>query len=261
MADFENILLELTPPIARLVINRPGKLNALNAATLNDLEAALEQLRDEAGLRAIVLTGAGEKAFVAGADIEELAALDPLAAAAMSRRGNDLFARIADFPVPIIAAINGFALGGGLELALACSIRLAAESARMGQPEVKLGLIPGYGGTQRLARLVGTGRALEMILTGDPITAPEALRIGLVNAVVPAAELAAAAEKLARRIAANGAVAVRLAQQAVRQGTEMGLESALALESSLFALACTSADMKEGTRAFLEKRPPRFTGQ
>lgn len=259
--SFVNLELSLALPLATLRLNRPAKLNALNAATLAELGQALEFLRGLDGLRAVILTGAGEKAFAAGADIAELAALDAAAGRETSRRGNAVLRALETFPVPVIAAINGFALGGGLELALACAIRLAAEHAKLGQPEVKLGLIPGYGGTQRLARLVGRGAALEMILAGDPITASEALRVGLVNRVVPAAELLPAAEALAQRIAANAPLAVGFCLEAVRQGGDMDIESGLALEAALFGLSCSTADMKEGTRAFLEKRAPRFEGK
>lgn len=248
-------------PLARVTIDRPAKLNALNLATLGELRQAFEYLRELAGLRAVILTGAGEKAFAAGADISEIGALDAVAARRFSQRGNDLFLALERFPVPVIAAINGFALGGGMELALACALRLASENAYLGQPEVKLGLIPGYGGTQRLARLIGPGPALEMILAGEPITAAEAHRLGLVNRAVPAAELLPAAEALAAKIAANAPLAVSFCLQAVREGMEMGLEQGLALESNLFALSCATADMREGTRAFLEKRAPVFQGK
>ncbi|MGH9482142.1 MAG: enoyl-CoA hydratase-related protein [Terriglobales bacterium] len=258
---FQNIRVETEGAIARVTLNRPEKLNALNLATLAELDAAFDQMRQQAGLRVVVLTGAGEKAFAAGADIAELAGLGAVAARGFSQRGNELLHRIERFPLPVIAALNGLALGGGLELAMACTLRVAAEHAKLGQPEVKLGLIPGYGGTQRLARLIGPGPALQMILSGEPIAAPEALRLGLVNQVAPGAELAAAATALAERIAANAPLAVQFALQAVREGSEMSLEQGLALEASLFALSCATEDMKEGTRAFLEKRAPRFKGR
>ena len=256
-----NVKLEIKPPLARITIDRPEKMNALNLATIAELEQAFATVAAEAAVRAVVVTGAGEKAFVAGADIGELAALDPIAGREYGRRGQALFRAIELSPKPVIAAINGHALGGGLELALACSFRIAAEHAKLGQPEVKLGLIPGYGGTQRLPRLIGAGRALEMLLTGEPITAPAALACGLVNAVVPAAELLSRAETLAAKAAANAPLAVRLCLEAVRRGLEMNLEEGLYLESSLFALCCGSADMKEGTRAFVEKRAARFEGR
>ncbi|MGH9472917.1 MAG: enoyl-CoA hydratase/isomerase family protein [Terriglobales bacterium] len=256
-----NVKLEIKPPLARITIDRPEKMNALNLATIAELEQAFATVAAEAAVRAVVVTGAGEKAFVAGADIGELAALDPIAGREYGRRGQALFRAIELSPKPVIAAINGHALGGGLELALACSFRIAAEHAKLGQPEVKLGLIPGYGGTQRLPRLIGAGRALEMLLTGEPITAAAALACGLVNAIVPAAELLSRAEALAAKAAANAPLAVRLCLEAVRRGLEMNLEEGLYLESSLFALCCGTADMKEGTRAFVEKRAARFEGR
>lgn len=261
MPAFATIQLELQPPLARVTLNRPEKFNALNGALLAELRQAFEHLRAVGGLRCIVLTGAGAKAFAAGADIEEIGSLDAVAAHAFSQAGNDLFRQIETFPIPVLCAINGFALGGGLELAMACALRYASENAKLGQPEVKLGLIPGYGGTQRLARAVGAGPALEMILAGDPIPAVEALRIGLVNRVLPQAELLPAMEDLGRKIAANAPLAVQYALHAVRQGAEMGVEQGLALEASLFALSCATADMKEGTRAFLEKRAAKFEGR
>lgn len=257
----ENLILSIELPLAIVTLNRPAKMNALNRATLTDLVAAFAHLRGLVGLRAIILTGAGDKAFAAGADIAELATLDAVAGHALSQRGNEVFQAIAEFPIPIIAALNGMALGGGLELAMACTLRLAAEHAKLGQPEVKLGLIPGYGGTQRLARLIGSGPALELILAGDPISATEALRVGLVNHVLPAAELLPAAEALARRIAANAPLAVSFCLEAVRQGLDMSLAQGLAHEASLFGLVCSTGDMKEGTRAFLDKRPARFEGK
>jgi enoyl-CoA hydratase len=257
----QNVVLTVELPLARVTLSRPAKLNALNRATLEELSRVFGHLRGLEGLRAVILTGAGEKAFAAGADIAEIAALDPLAARGFSQAGNDLFRLIELFPVPVVCAINGFALGGGCELAMACTLRLASENAHLGQPEVKLGLIPGYGGTQRLARLIGRGPALEMLLAGDPISAAEALRLGLVNHVVPQAELLPAAEALARKIAANAPRAVEFCLEAVRRGLDMGLEEGLALEANLFALSCSTEDMKEGTRAFLEKRAPRFHGR
>lgn len=257
----ETIRLQLEPPLARITLQRPEKLNALNRALLGDLGLALDFCRQQPELRVLILTGAGEKAFAAGADIGEIAALSPVEARAFSQAGNALFRALESFPLPVLGAINGFALGGGLELAMACTLRLASEDAKLGQPEVKLGLIPGYGGTQRLARQVGSGPALQMLLSGEPISAAEALRLGLVNAVLPPAELLSATEALARKIAAQAPLAVRYCLEAVRQGAEMGLEQGLALEASLFALCCASEDMKEGTRAFLEKRAPQFHGR
>ncbi|HET9784866.1 MAG TPA: enoyl-CoA hydratase-related protein [Terriglobales bacterium] len=256
-----NVTLTVELPLARVTINRPAKLNALTRATLDDLRRVFEHLRTVDDLRAVILTGAGEKAFAAGADISEIAALDALAARQFSQAGNALFRAIELFPVPVLCAVNGFALGGGCELAMACTLRIASDNAYLGQPEVKLGLIPGYGGTQRLARLIGRGPALEILLGGDPITAAEALRLGLVNHVVPQAELLPTVEALARRIAANAPRAVEFCLDAVRRGLDMSLEEGLAFEASLFALSCSTDDMKEGTRAFLEKRAPQFHGR
>lgn len=261
MPELNIVRVALELPLARVTIDRAAKLNALNLATLAELRLAFDHLRQVQGLRVVILTGAGEKAFVAGADIAEIGALDAVAAREFSQRGNQLFLDIERFPLPVIAAVNGFALGGGLELAMACTLRIAGENAKLGQPEVKLGLIPGYGGTQRLARLIGAGPALELILAGDPIPAAEAHRLGLVNRVVPQAGLSAAADELAVKIAANAPLAVQFCLQAVRLGADMSLEQGLALESSLFALSCATEDMKEGTRAFLEKRAPRFEGR
>ncbi len=251
------------PPVARVTLARPEKLNALDQATLLELDRVFEHLRGQvaAGLRAVIVTGAGERAFAAGADIAELAGLDAAAALEASRRGNRVFSKIAAFPVPVIAALNGFALGGGLELALACTLRIAAEHAKLGQPEVRLGLIPGYGGTQRLPRLIGRGPALQMLLSGEPVDAATALRLGLVNQVVPAEGLMAAAEACAATIAANGPLAVQYCLEAVRAGAEGGLSQGLELESRLFGMSFATEDMKEGTRAFLEKRKPEFRGQ
>ncbi|MGH9467033.1 MAG: enoyl-CoA hydratase/isomerase family protein [Terriglobales bacterium] len=258
--ELENVRLEIAAPLARITIHRPDKLNALHRATLEDLRRAFAACREDRALRAIVLTGAGPKAFAAGADIGEISGLGAVEARAFSQAGNALFREIELFPIPVLGAINGFALGGGLELAMACTLRYASDNAKLGQPEVKLGLIPGYGGTQRLARLVGSGPALQMLLSGEPISAAEALRLGLVNAVLPQAELLPAIEALAGKIAANAPLAVQYCLQAVRAGAEMSLEEGLAFEANLFALCCASQDMKEGTRAFLEKRAPQFHG-
>ncbi len=258
---FENLHFEKRDHIAFLAIARPKVLNALNAATMQELARAFQSVQADDDVRAAILTGEGEKAFVAGADIGELATLDAIAAAGLAARGQAVFSLIEECGKPVIAAVNGFALGAGCELALACSIRLAADTARFGQPETKLGLIPGYGGTQRLPRLVGKGRALEILLTGEMIDAAEALRIGLVNAVVPAAQLLARAEALANKIIANGPLAIRHCLQAVHRGMEMPLAEAMAHEAALFALCCSTEDKTEGTRAFLEKRAPQFKGQ
>jgi enoyl-CoA hydratase len=257
----ENLRVESDGVIARVTLDRPAKLNALNLATLAELQRTFAELRGVPELRVVILTGAGEKAFAAGADVSELAALDAVRGREVSHAGNEVFLDIERFPHPVIAAINGFALGGGLELAMACTIRIASDNAKLGQPEVKLGLTPGYGGTQRLARLIGQGRALELILSGDPVSAQEAYRLGLVNRVVAPAELAAAATELATKIAANAPLAVTYCLEAVRRGAEMSLDEGLALEASLFALSCATEDMKEGTGAFLAKRPAVFKGR
>ena len=257
---FENLHFEKRNQIAFLTVARPKVLNALNAATMHDLAQAFHAVQQDDDVRVAILTGEGDKAFVAGADITELATLDATAAAALATRGQAVFSLIETCGKPVIAAVNGFALGAGCELALACSIRLAADTARFGQPEIKLGLIPGYGGTQRLPRLIGKGRALEILLTGEMIDAAEALRIGLVNAVVPAAQLLPRAEALAAKIIANGPLAIRYCLQAVHRGMEMPLAEALAHEAALFALCCATEDKTEGTRAFLEKRAPQFKG-
>lgn len=257
----EVVQLERRAAVAWVTISRAEKRNALSRGVLEALGETFEHLQSDSELRAVVLTGAGEKAFAAGADIGELATLDPLQARALSHATDRLFLTLERFPVPVIAAINGYALGGGLELAMACPLRLAAEHAQLGQPEVKLGLIPGYGGTQRLPRLIGTQAALAMILTGEPISAGEALRLGLVLQVVPGAELKSAAATLAARIAAQAPLAVQFALQAVRAASASSLEEGLELESSLFALCCATQDMKEGTRAFLDKRAPEFRGR
>ena len=257
---FENLLVETRQGIGYVTLNRPRVLNALNQATLRELGACFEQLAQDDQVRAVILTGAGEKAFAAGADINELATQTPAGGKAFSLAGQAVMNRIENLGKPVIAAINGYALGGGCELAMASTLRIASKRARLGQPEVKLGIIPGYGGTQRLARLVGTGRALGLVLTGEPITAQEALRIGLVNEVVPPAELLPRCEALAGQILANGPVAVRLAMEAVHRGPNTPLGEGLFLEATLFGLCCATEDMKEGTRAFLEKRAPRFGG-
>ena len=258
---FENLLYEKRNGIGYVTVNRPEKLNALNRRTMDELRECFEGIeRDDEG-RAVILTGAGEKAFVGGADINELGVQTPVQGKETSVRGQKILDLIEHLGKPVIAAINGYALGGGCELALACTIRIASENARVGQPEVKLGLIPGYAGTQRLPRLVGKGRALEMVLSGDPIGAAEAYRIGLVNQVVSAKDLIATAEKLAQKILANAPLAVKFALEAVNHGLEMTEAEGQFLEANLFGLCCTTADMKEGTRAFLEKRPARFTGK
>ncbi|MEW6319987.1 MAG: enoyl-CoA hydratase-related protein [Acidobacteriota bacterium] len=259
--SFENLLIERDGAVAVVTINRPKVLNALNGPTLDELRRALVDLRADGSVRAIVLTGAGEKAFVAGADINELATLTPVEGKEHGRNGQTLFDFIEQLGKPVIAAINGFALGGGCELAMACTIRLAADTARLGQPEVNLGIIPGYGGTQRLPRLVGKGRALEMLLTGDMVDAARAHEMGLVNRVVPAAELMAEARKLAHALAAKAPVAVRYILEAVHHGLDVALADGQMLETALFGAVASTDDMREGTRAFLEKRKPAFQGK
>ncbi len=245
-----------------LTVTRPEKLNALNAAVLDDLGAAVGQAETDGGLRCLIVTGAGERAFIAGADIAELATLSPVQGREHARRGQALLDRVAGLPVPTIAAINGFAYGGGLEFAMACTLRIASENARMGLPETSLGILPGYGGTQRLARIVGPARALELVLTAEKgLTATEAERIGLVNRVVPAGEALEGALAIARKIVANGPIACRYAMEAVRRGMEMPLAEGQLLEATLFGLCAATADTKEGMTAFLEKRPPRFLGR
>jgi enoyl-CoA hydratase len=256
------VLAERAESICVLTLSRPEKLNTLNAEVLQDLDRALSDVESDGALRAVIFTGAGEKAFVAGADIGELSRLSPLEGREHSRRGQALLNRIERLPVPTIAAINGFAYGGGLELAMACTLRVASENAKMGLPETSLGILPGYGGTQRLARLVGSARALELVLTAEKgLSASEALRIGLVNRVVPAGQALAAARQLAQKIAANGPTACRYALEAVRGGTQMPLSEGQALEATLFGLCAATEDMKEGMSAFLEKRSPSFTGR
>jgi enoyl-CoA hydratase len=258
---YQTIQLNIKDGIAVVTINRPEKMNALNAAVLRELREAFEGLKADASAAAAIITGAGEKAFVAGADIGELSKLDEGTGKRFAEEGQSVFTLIETMGKPVIAAVNGFALGGGCELALACHLRIASEHARFGQPEVTLGVIPGYGGTQRLARLVGKGRAMEMILTGDAIDAAEAYRIGLANKVVPAAELMATAQTVAKRILSRGLVAVHHALRAVHMTDELSLTQGLALEASLFGDCCSTQDFKEGTQAFLEKRKPTFRGR
>jgi enoyl-CoA hydratase len=258
---FDNLLLERDGAVVVVTINRPKVLNALNSATVDELRRAMLELKADESVRAIVLTGAGEKSFVAGADINELAVQTPSGGREHALSGQHVFDVIENLGKPVIAAINGFALGGGCELAMACTLRIAADTARLGQPEINLGLIPGYAGTQRLPRLVGKGRAMEMILTGTPIAADEAQRIGLVNRVVPAAELMAEARKLAAQLAASAPIAMRYIINAVNKGMEMPFAEACQYEATLFGLIASTEDMKEGTRAFLEKRKASFQGR
>jgi len=258
---YETLLYEKRNGIGYVTINRPEKLNALNQKVMAELRACFENIQEDKEVRAVILSGAGEKSFVAGADVSELAVQDPVEGQQTSTRGQTTLDLIENLGKPVIAAVNGYALGGGCELAMACTLRIASENARFGQPEVKLGIIPGYAGTQRLPRLVGKGRAMELILTGEPISAQEAHRIGLVNQVVAAKDLIAAAEAVARKIMTNGPLAVKFSMEAVNHGMEMTQAEGQFLEATLFGLCCTTADMKEGTRAFLEKRPPTFVGK
>jgi enoyl-CoA hydratase len=257
----ENLRVERDDRVLVVTIARPNVLNALNAQTLAELSQVLDEVAGDDGVRVMVLTGEGDRAFVAGADINELAVQSPVGGREHARRGQKIFDRIERLGKPVIAAVNGFALGGGCELAMACTLRIAADTAKFGQPEINLGLIPGYAGSQRLPRLVGRGRALELLLSGDPISADEAWRIGLVNRVVPAAELLKDARALAARLAAKPAVATRYILEAVAGGLEMALTDAADYEATLFGLVSTTEDMREGTRAFLEKRKPNFTGK
>lgn len=258
---YENILYEVREQIAFITFNRPKVLNALNRKTMEELRDALIAARDDAAVRVLILTGAGEKSFIAGADISELAQCNPVSGRDTGLFGQSVLHLLETCGKPSIAAINGFALGGGCELALACSIRLASKAARLGQPEVKLGIIPGYGGTQRLPRLVGKGMAHELVLGGEMIGAEEALRIGLVNHIYEPAELMPAAEALAKKIIEKAPLAVKFSMEAIEHGMEMTQEEGLFLEATLFGLAAATEDMKEGTKAFLEKRPAQFKGK
>jgi len=257
----ENILTERDSAVFVITINRPKVLNALNGATLAEIGAAIEEAAADDAIRSIVITGAGDRAFIAGADINELAVQTPVAGREHARRGQRVFDRIERLGKPVIAAVNGFALGGGCELAMACAIRLAADTAKFGQPEINLGLVPGYAGSQRLPRLVGRGRALELLLSGHQITAEEAWRIGLVNRVVPAAQLMDEAHTLAQALAAKAPIAARYILEAVAAGLDMPFEDAEDYEATLFGLVATTEDMREGTRAFLEKRKATFRGR
>jgi enoyl-CoA hydratase len=257
---YQTLALAVADRIATLTVNRPEKLNALNRATIDELDTVIGELHRRDDVGGIIVTGA-QRAFVAGADIGELSALSTRDAQRLAERGQQVFSRFETSPKPVIAAVNGFALGGGCELALACHVRIAAEGAKFGQPEVKLGTLPGYGGTQRLPRLIGRGRALQMLLTGEIIDAQEAWRIGLVNRVVPAAELPSAATELLEAMLANGPLALARCIAVVNEGEALPLERALALEAEAFGALAETADMREGTAAFLEKRPARFAGR
>jgi enoyl-CoA hydratase len=261
MATFENIAYEKNGDIAYLTINRPKALNALNRSTLTEIQSALEDTRQDHIIRGMILTGQGNRAFVAGADITEIATITAIQAAEFTTRGQSVLDSIENLGKPVIAAVNGLALGGGCELAMACTLRLATDSAKFGQPEVKLGVTPGFGGTQRLPRLIGKGLALQMILTAESIDAREAHRIGLVNEVVAPERLIARAEEILRLISANAPLAVRLSIEAVNRGLNVGQSDGLAIESALFAICASSDDKREGTTAFLEKRGAQFTGR
>ena len=257
---YQNLTFAVADRIATITVNRPDKLNALDDATIGELGLAIDEARASDEVGGVILTGAG-RAFVAGADISELSTQSAFDAKERSRRGQLVFRRFETSPKPVIAAVNGFALGGGCELAMACHLRIASEFAKFGQPETKLGIVPGYGGTQRLPRLVGQGRALQLLLTGEIIDAAEAYRIGLANRVVPAAELMAVVTAMLRQMLDNGPRAVALCIEAVDLGLGMHLDDGLIVEANHFGLCASTTDMGEGMRAFLEKRPPRFTGQ
>ncbi len=258
---YKNVLYEVKERLAVVTINRPGVLNALNEETISELIDVFCKIKQDDAVGAVVITGAGEKAFVAGADIKELSQKNSLTGKDFVLKGQMCLNIMENLGKPVIAAINGFALGGGCEIAMACTMRIAAQNAKFGQPEINLGLIPGFGGTQRLPRLVGKGNAAELALTGDMISAEEAHRMGLVNKVVPRGEALGEAEKIARKILAKSPVTVRLILEAVNRGVEVGLPEALNLEANLFGIACATEDMKEGTKAFLEKRKPDFKGE
>jgi enoyl-CoA hydratase len=261
ISNIENVQYEKKGAIAYVTLNRPRVLNALNRRTMAELKSVFEDARDDQAVRGAILTGAGDKAFIAGADVTELGNLAAAESEEFTRSGQVVLDLIENLGKPVVAAINGFALGGGCETALACTIRLATENARFGQPEVKLGIIPGYGGTQRLPRLVGKGVALQLILTGEMIGAQEAYRIGLVNEIVPASDLIPRAEAILKAISSNAPLAIKFALQAVNKGLETSQAEGLVIESSLFAICAATEDMKEGTTAFMQKRPPKFQGR
>lgn len=259
--NYQNLLVEIKDRTAVVKINRPGKLNALNSVTMNELKNAFEELDKNENVYVVILTGSGEKAFVAGADISELNKLNTISGKEFSERGQEVFNTIENLSKPVIGAVNGFALGGGCEIALACHIRLASVNAKFGQPEVNLGIIPGYGGTQRLTRLINSGRATEYILTGDMISADEAYKLGLVNHVYPQNELLDKAIEMAQKIISKGQTSVRLAIKAINVVDEVSCKEGQNYEASLFAICCGTEDFKEGTSAFLEKRKPEFTNR
>ncbi len=259
--SFDNLLVQRESGVAVLTVQRPQRLNALDARTLNEIRQAVLDVQQDESIRSVIMTGGGDRAFVAGADIAEISRDTPESARQRALTGQHVFHLIERLGKPVIAAVNGFALGGGCELAMACTLRIAADTARFGQPEINLGLIPGFAGTQRLVRLVGKTKAMELILTGDPISASDALAIGLVNRVVPAAELMKEARALAAELAAKPPIALRYAMDAINDGMEMPFAEACRLEASLFGMVTATEDMKEGTRAFLEKRKAVFTGK
>ena len=259
--SFENLLLDRDGAVAILTISRPPVLNALNSATIDELRRAVLDVKHDQAIRVLIITGAGEKSFVAGADINELAVQTPVQGKEHARQGQHVFDLIENLGKPVIAAINGYALGGGCELAMACTLRIAANTARLGQPEINLGLTPGYGGTQRLARLVGKGVALDLLLTGRQVEADEALRIGLVNRVVPRESLMTEVTALAGQLAAQAPVAMKYIIESVNRGLEVSLDQAQFLEATLFGLVASTDDMREGTQAFLQKRKPQFKGR
>ncbi len=261
MKNYTTLSITIAERVALVTINRPDKLNSLNAECKSELKDAFTTIKTHPDVDAVILTGAGEKAFVAGTDITELLALDAASGKEFASGGQSIFDLIQHLGKPVIAAVNGYALGGGCELALACHIRIASENAKFGQPEVNLGVIPGYGGTQRLARLVGTGNAVEMILTGNPIDAQTALRMGLVNNVVPIAELIPTCRDMAKTIISKGQLAVRMSLKAINASMEMPLSEGLKVEAGLFGEVCNTDDAKEGIKAFMEKRKPSFTGK
>ena len=259
--NLENLIVERDGAVAVVTVNRPKVLNALNGPTLDELRRTILALKHDQGVRAVIITGSGEKSFIAGADINELAQQTPVSGRDHAIRGQHVLDLIENMGKPVIAAINGYALGGGCELAMACTIRVAADTARLGQPEINLGIVPGYAGTQRLARLIGRGRALELLLTGDQISAQEAHRLGLVNRVVPAADLMNECRTFAAALAAKAPIAARLIIDAVNKGLDMAFPDAQVYEATLFGLAASTEDMREGTRAFLDKRKAEFKGQ
>ena len=261
MGPYRNLIAELSDGVAVLTVNRPERLNALNGLTLDEIDGFFREAASDAGVKAVIVTGAGDRSFVAGADIEEVSGFSALEGRRWGLRGQAMLNRIEGMEKPVIAAINGYALGGGLELAMACHIRIASSGALLGKPELKLGIVPGFRGTQRLPRLVGRGRALEMLLTGDPVSAEQALQMGLVNRVTDPGSLLEEANGLAARILRNGPLAIALTLQAVNKGCEMPLSEALEWEVAQYALSCATEDVREGTRAFLEKRAPQFRGR